>query len=38
MAANIQPQSLERAYDVQRVRRDFPILSRMVNGHPGINH
>ena len=34
MAANIQPQSLERAYDVQRVRRDFPILSRMVNGHP----
>ena len=32
MAANIQPQARERPYDVQRVRRDFPILSRMVNG------
>ena len=34
MAANIQPESHERPYDVQRVRRDFPILSRMVNGRP----
>jgi cysteine desulfurase / selenocysteine lyase len=34
MAANIQPESLERPYDVQRVRRDFPILSRLVNGRP----
>jgi cysteine desulfurase/selenocysteine lyase len=34
MAANIQPQSIERPYDVQRVRRDFPILSRTVNGRP----
>src|SRR5262249_10903546 len=34
MAANIQPQSGELAYDVQRVRRDFPILSRLVNGKP----
>jgi cysteine desulfurase/selenocysteine lyase len=24
----------DRAYDVQRVRRDFPILSRVVNGKP----
>ena len=34
MAANIQSQLLDRPYDVQRVRRDFPILSRLVNGRP----
>jgi cysteine desulfurase/selenocysteine lyase len=34
MAANIQPQAREHPYDVQRVRRDFPILSRLVNGKP----
>jgi cysteine desulfurase/selenocysteine lyase len=34
MSAKIQPPSPTAAYDVQRVRRDFPILSRMVNGRP----
>ncbi len=34
MAANLLPASHERPYDVQRVRRDFPILSRSVHGKP----
>jgi cysteine desulfurase/selenocysteine lyase len=33
MAANPSVASAAR-YDVERVRRDFPILSRAVNGHP----
>jgi cysteine desulfurase / selenocysteine lyase len=32
MAAHIQPEARGFPYDVQRVRQDFPILSRMVNG------
>jgi cysteine desulfurase/selenocysteine lyase len=34
MAANVMHQPRAQAYDVQRVRRDFPILSRLVNGKP----
>jgi cysteine desulfurase/selenocysteine lyase len=34
MAANISPVPLAPAYDVERVRRDFPILATRVNGHP----
>jgi cysteine desulfurase/selenocysteine lyase len=35
MAANISPLApLTPAYDVERVRRDFPILATRVNGHP----
>jgi cysteine desulfurase/selenocysteine lyase len=34
MAANVMPRSGAAAYDVQRVRRDFPILSRQVHGKP----
>jgi cysteine desulfurase/selenocysteine lyase len=34
MAANVMPQVRTQPYDVQRVRRDFPILSRFVNGKP----
>ncbi|MEP7244395.1 MAG: cysteine desulfurase [Gammaproteobacteria bacterium] len=35
MAANVLHASRDRvAYDVQRVRKDFPILSRSVNGKP----
>jgi cysteine desulfurase/selenocysteine lyase len=35
MAANIIPKArAATSYDVQRIRRDFPILSRLVNGKP----
>jgi cysteine desulfurase / selenocysteine lyase len=34
MAANPAHTSTPSAYDVERVRRDFPILSTTVNGHP----
>ena len=34
MAANILPARAEQPYDVERVRRDFPILSRQVHGKP----
>jgi cysteine desulfurase/selenocysteine lyase len=34
MAANPARTPAPAAYDVERVRRDFPILSTMVNGHP----
>jgi cysteine desulfurase/selenocysteine lyase len=34
MVANVLHASRERPYDVQRVRRDFPILARSVNGKP----
>ncbi|HEU4626541.1 MAG TPA: cysteine desulfurase [Steroidobacteraceae bacterium] len=34
MAANVMHEPRTRAYDVQRVRRDFPILSRSVHGKP----
>ena len=34
MAAHPAPTPAPRAYDVERVRRDFPILSTTVNGHP----
>ncbi|HSR69100.1 MAG TPA: cysteine desulfurase [Acidobacteriota bacterium] len=29
-----QPQSFPQAYDVENIRRDFPILHQEVNGHP----
>jgi cysteine desulfurase / selenocysteine lyase len=35
MAANVMHQpNATSSYDVQRIRRDFPILSRLVNGKP----
>ncbi|HEV7715380.1 MAG TPA: cysteine desulfurase [Steroidobacteraceae bacterium] len=34
MAANVLHTPLDRPYDVDRVRRDFPILARSVNGRP----
>jgi|HubBroStandDraft_1064217.scaffolds.fasta_scaffold01650_10 cysteine desulfurase/selenocysteine lyase len=34
MAANPSRAPSAPAYDVERVRRDFPILNTMVNGHP----
>jgi cysteine desulfurase / selenocysteine lyase len=34
MPANVMPKSRPQSYDVQRVRRDFPILARTVNGKP----
>jgi cysteine desulfurase/selenocysteine lyase len=34
MAANLMPARAVQAYDVERVRRDFPILSRQVHGKP----
>ncbi|MBV9344157.1 MAG: cysteine desulfurase [Gammaproteobacteria bacterium] len=34
MSARPQPASAVRPYDVERVRRDFPILATRVNGHP----
>jgi len=34
MAANPSRAPSASAYDVERVRRDFPILNTMVNGHP----
>ncbi len=34
MPANVMPKPRTQPYDVQRVRRDFPILSRTVNGKP----
>ncbi|HVY80524.1 MAG TPA: cysteine desulfurase [Steroidobacteraceae bacterium] len=34
MAATVMHEPRARAYDVQRVRRDFPILSRSVHGKP----
>ena len=34
MAANPVRTATPPAYDVERIRRDFPILSTMVNGHP----
>jgi cysteine desulfurase / selenocysteine lyase len=34
MAANVMHQPRAQTYDVQRVRRDFPILSRSVHGKP----
>jgi len=34
MAASVMPAPRPKAYDVQRVRRDFPILARQVNGKP----
>jgi cysteine desulfurase/selenocysteine lyase len=34
MAANPAPPATLPAYDVERVRRDFPILNTTVNGHP----
>ena len=32
MAANVMPSRVAQPYDVERVRRDFPILSREVHG------
>src|SRR6184192_960666 len=34
MAANLSPVAASPALDVERVRRDFPILDTVVNGHP----
>jgi cysteine desulfurase/selenocysteine lyase len=34
MAASVMPAPRPQPYDVQRVRRDFPILARQVNGKP----
>jgi cysteine desulfurase/selenocysteine lyase len=34
MAASVMPAPRPKIYDVQRVRRDFPILARLVNGKP----
>jgi cysteine desulfurase/selenocysteine lyase len=34
MAANVMHKPQAQAYDVQRIRRDFPILARLVNGKP----
>jgi cysteine desulfurase/selenocysteine lyase len=34
MAANVMHQPRAQTYDVQRIRRDFPILSRSVHGKP----
>ncbi|HVH83055.1 MAG TPA: aminotransferase class V-fold PLP-dependent enzyme, partial [Steroidobacteraceae bacterium] len=34
MAANLSPLTATPAYDAARVRRDFPILTTQVNGHP----
>lgn len=34
MAASVMPAPRPKAYDVQRVRRDFPILARQVHGKP----
>ncbi|HTD30783.1 MAG TPA: aminotransferase class V-fold PLP-dependent enzyme, partial [Steroidobacteraceae bacterium] len=34
MAANLSAAPLPAVLDVERVRRDFPILTTRVNGHP----
>jgi len=34
MAANLMPARATQPYDVERIRRDFPILSRQVHGKP----